>query len=89
MPQEYLDLLSVAGESYWDQKEKLKKVLQGVKVHCPEGARLVIRENEHDLGPYPSLVVIYDSEVTREVLERVFALEELALSVADALGVDV
>jgi len=86
---DYLDLMSTTGESYWDQKEKLARVRAALAPHVPAGARLAIRENEHDFGPYPSLVVWYDSEASKEVVERVFALEELCLKVAEEIGVDI
>ncbi len=86
---DFLELLSTTGESYWDQKEKLVRVRTALTPHVPTGARLVIRENDHDFGPYPSLGVSFDpAAMGEEDLTKVYALEELALKVAEDLGVD-
>lgn len=83
-----LDLLSVRGEDYWDQKRKLQTIRKALLPEVPQGARLAIKENDHELGYYPSLVVRWDDALGEEAVIRVFALEGLALEKAEELGVE-
>lgn len=90
MPRDCLDLLSVRGEDYFDQKQKLLRVLAAIRSFCPPHARLRIRENEHEFGSYPSLVVEFDAAElrTQAAIEAVYALETLALRAADELELE-
>ncbi len=88
METDSLELQTTSGDGYLAQKEKLLKVKKALKPPLFEGARLAIRENEHDFGPYPSLVVVFDSELGEEALRGIYALEEVVLDVADEVGVD-
>ncbi len=83
-----LDLLSVRGADYWDQKTKLQKIRKALLPSVPKGARLTIRENDHELGYYPSLVVIWKDELPEEAVRAVFALEGLALEKAEELEIE-
>jgi hypothetical protein len=80
--------MSTSGDDYFAQKEKLLKVKAALKPRLPEGARLVIRENDHDFGPYPSLDVVFPDDLDEESLRRIYALEETVFEVADEVGVD-
>jgi hypothetical protein len=81
-------LMTTSGDGYFEQKKKLLKVKAALKPRLPDGARLVIRENDHDFGPYPSLDVVFDSELDEDELRRIYALEEVVFDVADEVGVD-
>ena len=83
-----LELMTTSGDGYFEQKEKLLKVKAALKPRLPKGARLVIREHDHDFGPYPSLDVVFDSELDEESLRRIYALEEVVFQVADEVSVD-
>lgn len=90
MSVDHLYLLSVAGEDYFDQKEKLRRIRKAIETFCPKGAKLVIRENDHDFGPYPSLEVAFDPAVlaSKSEIDAVYALEERAFRAADELGIE-
>lgn len=83
-----LELMTTSGDGYFAQKAKLLKVKAALKPRLPDGARLVIREHDHDLGRYPSLDVVFDSELEEDALRRIHALEEVVFDVADVVGVD-
>ena len=82
------ELLTTSGDGYFAQKQKLLKVKAALKPRLPEGAHLVIREHDHDFGPYPSLDVVFDSELDEDALRRIYALEEIVFDIAEEVGVD-
>ncbi len=83
-----LDLISVSGKDYWDQREKLAKIREALLPTIPQGTRLTIKENDHEFGYYPSLVVRWKDDLPDEAVNQVFQLEGLALEKAEELGLE-